>query len=231
MKRAMKARITLDKRRAALLLIDLQEEQRSDPLYRVAGIDSILANVRLLLESARAQGVAVFHAAYERDFRRVPPRPFEPTGNDGGPTFSAAGKSATAICAEVAPLAGEPVIIKNDASAFCEGTLLPLLREAGIEWLIVGGVWSEACVAASVRDAIAVGFRVLLVKDACGSGTAMMHETAILNLANRLYGGAIANTARALALMAGKSTEVWVPERPVPILFDYGNADELYAGL
>ena len=58
-----------------------------------------------------------------------------------------------------------------------------------------------------MRDAIAHGFRVLLVKDACGSGTEAMHQTGILNLANRLYGGAVADTAKACRLFAGETAE------------------------
>ena len=49
-----------------------------------------------------------------------------------------------------------------------------------------------------MKDAVASGFRVLLVKDACGSGSAAMHQTGILNLANRLYGGAVTDTVRRL---------------------------------
>jgi nicotinamidase-related amidase len=131
----------------------------------------------------------------------------------------------------VAPQASEPVIHKNDASAFCEDNLDPFLSEAGIEWLVIAGVWTEACVAATVRDAIARGFRVLLVKDACGSGTEAMHKTAVLNLANRLYGGAVADTAHAIDLFQDKAVEAWVAERPVPILFDFADAAERYAEL
>jgi nicotinamidase-related amidase len=227
----MKSRITLDRRRAALLLVDFQEEQRSDPLYRVAGFSAVIANAKALLDCARRNGLSVFHAAYKRDFARVPPRPFEPVAKDGAPSFSDIANPATEICSEVTPIPGETVIIKNDASAFCEGDLLPALRKAQIDWLIIAGVWSEACVAASVRDAMAAGFRVLLVKDACGSGTAMMHEVAILNLANRLYGGAVADTARACVLISGHSAEVSVAERPAPILFDYDSAKAHYMAL
>jgi maleamate amidohydrolase len=92
-------------------------------------------------------------------------------------------------------------------------------------------VWTEACVAATIRDAMAHGFRVLLVKDACGSGTQAMHKTAVLNLANRLYGGAVASTERAIALLNGKPADVWAAERPVPILFDFTDAAERYAEL
>lgn len=227
----MRSRITLDPKRTGLLLVDFQEEQRSDPLHRVAGFPMVIANARRLLECARGQGLPVFHAAYKRDFTRVPPRPFEPVAGDGTPTFSDVANPATEICVEVTPASSEFVTIKNDASAFCEGDLLTALRSRNIEWLAIAGVWSEACVAASVRDAIASGFHVLLVKDACGSGTVAMHEVAILNLANRLYGGAVADTACACALMAGAEAEVWAPERPAPILFEYGDAHALYEAL
>ncbi|WP_119389357.1 isochorismatase family protein [Taklimakanibacter lacteus] len=227
----MRTTLSLKGRTVALLLVDLQEEQRHDPQYKAFGMDRILGNAARLLEAARATGRVVVHAAYIRDFSKRPPRPFEPTSSDGRPTFSDAKSPMTAICHEVAPRHGEPVIVKNDASAFCEGDLAPLLREKGIEWLIVSGVWTEACIAATIRDAMAQGFRVLLVKDACGSGTEAMHRTATLNLANRLYGGAVADTERALALLQDDEAQAWVAERPVPILFNFTDAAELYDGL
>ena len=227
----MRQTLTLDPERTALLLVDLQEEQKHVPEYRVEGIDGILANARRLLDAARSRAVKVFYAAYKRDFDKVPPRPLEYRSADGGPAFSNKESPLTAICAEVAPRAGEPVIYKNDASAFCEGDLGPLLRQARVEWLIVAGVWTEACVAATVRDAIAHGIRVLLVKDACGSGTKAMHQTGIINLANRLSGGAVTGTDTAVRLMAGDAAEVWVAERPVPMLFGYADAETLYEAL
>jgi len=227
----MRHQLSLDPARTALLLVDLQEEQKHVPEYAVEGIDDILANARRLLDAARARSVKVFYAAYKRDFTKVPPRPLEHRSADGGPAFSHKDSPLTAICAEVAPRDGEPVIYKNDASAFCEGDLEPLLRKAGTEWLIVAGVWTEACVAATVRDAIGHGIRVLLVKDACGSGTKAMHQTGIINLANRLSGGAVANTASARRLIGGETADVWVAERPAPLLFGYADAEQMYEAL
>ena len=223
--------MTLNPRAAALLLIDFQEEQRADPLYKAAGFDAALANAQRLLGAARKASIIAYHAAYKRDFAVCPPRPFEPVSAEGRPLFSCSTHPLTDICGEVKPRDGELVITKNDASAFGEGSLQPALARSKIEWLIVAGVWTEACVAASVRDAMAAGFRVLLIKDACGSGTQAMHEMAVLNIANRLYGGAVADTETALALIGGAEKKVWVTERPVPILFDYGNAAALYLQL
>jgi len=224
----MKVSIEIDRSRCALLLVDLQEEQRLDPNYAVAGFEKIIANASELLAGARKAGLPIFHTAYRRDFDRSPQRPFEPLTAEGKPAFSDKTSPLTTICWEVQPKAGEQVIYKNDASAFSEAALGHALRQAKIEWLILAGVWSEACVAASVRDAIASGIRVLLVKDACGSGTETMHQTAILNIANRLYGGAVADTARALALIRGQRAKIWRPERPVPILFHYADAARHY---
>jgi maleamate amidohydrolase len=227
----MRTTISLRGQAIALLLIDLQEEQRQDPQYKAFGIDQVLGNAARLLEAARVTKRMVVHSAYRRDFAKSPRRPFEPAATDGQPTFSDASNPLTAICHEVAPVKDEPVIYKNDASAFCEGDLAPLLNAQAIDWLIVSGVWTEACVAATIRDAMAHGFRILLVKDACGSGTQAMHKTAVLNLANRLYGGAVTDTDRAVALLKGKPADVWVAERPVPILFDFTDAAQHYAEL
>lgn len=227
----MKTTLSFDGQAAALLLIDFQEEQRHDPLYKVPGLGQILKNAARLLDTARTLNHMVVHAAYIRDFAKLPPRPFEPTATDGKPTFSDAANPLTAICYEVAPRDGEPVITKNDASAFSEGDLAARFKARGITWLVVSGVWTEACVAATVRDAMAEGLRVLLVKDACGSATSAMHKTAVLNLANRLYGGAVADTERAVSLLKGGTAEVFVAERPVPILFNFTDAAQHYADL
>ncbi|MDQ0470855.1 isochorismatase family protein [Labrys wisconsinensis] len=227
----MKADLRLDLKRTALLVVDLQEDQRSDPLCVADNLDQVLANAAQLLEAARAHGVAVFHAAFVRDFDTRPPRPFEPRADDGGPAFSAKGSPLVAICPEVAPLADEVVIHKNDASAFEEGSLDGRLKALDVEWLVIAGVWTEACIAASVRDAMAAGFRVLLVKDACTSGTPAMHQTGMLNIANRLYGGAIGDTGRAVALLRGAPANVWRNTFPVPFRFRLTNVETMYDSL
>jgi nicotinamidase-related amidase len=227
----MHADLTLDPGRTALLIVDLQEDQRSDPLCIAADLDTVLERSAALLQAARNNGVAVFHAAFVRDFDVRPQRPFEPLAEDGGPSFSRRESPLVAICHEVAPTNGEVVLHKNDASAFEEGSLQSRLDTLGVEWLVVAGVWTEACIAASVRDAMAGGFRVLLVKDACTSGTEAMHQTGMLNLANRLYGGAIADTARSVALLAGETASVWRNTMSVPFRFTLEDAPALYASL
>ena len=64
---------------------------------------------------------------------------------------------------------GEEVIVKQDASVFTAPALAAAIERLGLDWLIVGGCWSEACVAATVKDGVERGVHMLLVKDACGA--------------------------------------------------------------
>lgn len=225
----MHAPLTLPRDRTAALFIDLQEEHRRDPRYLVEGYDRILARVQALQHAARAAALPLFHCQYIVDGAAL--RPFHPVMADGTSAFSDRGDPHTALCPEVAPQPGERLLIKAEASAFGTGELAPLLRAGAIEWLLVAGVWTEACVDATVKDAVAQGYRVLLVKDACGSATAAMHQAGILNLANRLYGGAVTDAAGACRLLAGERLPVWRVEGSVPLRFTFETAAALFESL
>ena len=224
----MKQSLTLPLDRTAAIFIDLQEEHRQDKRFLAEGFDRVIANTQALLGAARANGVRIYHFAYVADPAFT--RPFHPVLPNGKSVFSAKDDPLTAICPEVAPAGGEKLFIKAQASAFGDG-LGRELKAEGVEWLLIAGVWTEACVDATVKDAQAHGFRVLLVKDACASGTVAMHQTGILNLANRLYGGAVADTQSACRLLAGETAPAWRVEGAVPLRYTFENAGALYEEL
>ncbi len=224
----MKMPLSLPPGCQALLCIDLQEEHRKDQRLLAVGFDGVVANVRRLQDAARANGIPVYHFAYVVDAAAA--LPHHPKLPDGRSAFSDKDDPLTAICPEVAPLEDEKLVIKSEASAFGTG-LGDALKAEGAEWLYVCGVWTEACVDATVKAALKLGFRVVLVKDACGSGSVAMHQTGILNLANRLYGGAVSDTDAACLLMAGGTVMAWQPDRPVPIRYGFEDASRIYDGL
>lgn len=226
----MRKPLRIEHAKVAGLFIDLQEEHRHDERYLVEGYDTVLRNAARLQAAARRNGIPVFHCTYIVDLADHA-RPFHPAGPDGRSAFSDKDDPLTAICPEVAPRASERLLVKNEASAFGKSPLIAELRERGVEWLVVAGVWTEACVDATVKDAINLGLHVLLVKDACGSGGLAMHQTGILNLANRLYGGAVVDTQAACALMDGDTVEAWQIEGSVPLRFTFENAAEIYGQL
>jgi maleamate amidohydrolase len=225
---SMKKSLAVARDRSALLCIDLQEEHRQDQRLLAVGFDGVIANVVRLQVVARQHGVPVYHFAYIVD--AAASLPHHPKLPDGRSAFSDKDDPLTAICPEVAPTEGERLVIKSEASAFGTG-LGDELKAAGVDWLFICGVWTEACVDATVKSALKLGFRVVLVKDACGSGSVAMHQTGVLNLANRLYGGAVVDTAGACLLMAGETITAWQPDRPVPMRFGFEDASELYDGL
>jgi maleamate amidohydrolase len=214
----------------ATLFIDMQEEHRLDERYLVEGYDEVLANARRLQEVARSNRVPVYHCAYIVDLAKHA-RPFHPVQADGRSAFSDKDDPRTEICPEVAPADDETVLIKAEASAFGAPFPARALKDSGIEWLLIAGVWTEACIDATVKDAINTGFRVLLVKDACGSGSKAMHQAGILNLANRLYGGAVVTTKDACRLLQGGNVSAWQIEGSVPLRFTFANAAALYSDL
>lgn len=216
---------------AALLCIDLQEEHRLDKRYLVAGFDRIISNVRQLQQIARVSGVTVLHAAYIVDSDGQEMRRFHPVMPDGSSAFSDRRNPLSAICNEVAPVGEELVFVKSEARALRKGKLADDLKRRGIEWLFICGVWTEACIDATVKDAVDLGFHVVLIKDACGSGNETMHQTGILNLANRLYGGAVTTTEGACRMIAGETVESWMVEGSVPLRYTYENAASIYDAL
>jgi nicotinamidase-related amidase len=226
----MRKPVTIPASASALLCIDLQEEHRQDKRLLAVEFDRVIGNAVRLQKAARENSVPAYHFAYVVDAGSATTLTHHPRLPDGRSAFSDKDDPLTAICPEVAPLEGELLTIKSEASAFGTG-LGDELRAAGTEWLYICGVWTEACVDATVKAALKLGFRVALVKDACGSGSVAMHQTGILNLANRLYGGAVLTTDAACRLLAGEAAEGWTPETPVPIRYDYEDAAALYKNL
>ena len=67
------------------------------------------------------------------------------------------------------PAAGEPVIDKPGKGAFYQTDLESMLKNRGIDNLLVCGVTTEVCVNTTVREANDRGYRCVVVADACAS--------------------------------------------------------------
>jgi nicotinamidase-related amidase len=92
------------------------------------------------------------------------------------------------------------VIDKTRYSAFAEPSLLAHLRERKADALIVSGSETDVCVLATVLDAVDLGYRVIVVRDAVCSSSDEGHD-----LLMRLYHTRFTEqieTAEAAAVMA-----------------------------
>ena len=93
------------------------------------------------------------------------------------------------ILDDLQPASNETVIAKTRNSAFWGTRLDAILRERGIDQLIVAGVATNVCVESTVRDAWTYGFRAVTVSDATG---ALTHEEQMASMTNlRHFGGSI----------------------------------------
>ncbi len=83
------------------------------------------------------------------------------------------------ILEEIMPMNDEIVITKDDPDMF-EGTELDsILREYGINTLIMAGVLTNECVEASVLQAVENEYRVILVEDSTAAFSESIHEKAL----------------------------------------------------
>jgi nicotinamidase-related amidase len=106
------------------------------------------------------------------------------------------------IVAALAPNAGEPVVDKPGKGAFYATGLDALLRERGIDTLIICGVTTEVCVHTTVREANDRGYRCIVVGDACASYFPDFHTTALemIKAQGGIFGW-VSNSRRVLAAL------------------------------
>ena len=80
------------------------------------------------------------------------------------------------------PALGEPVVVKQYASAFAGTSLAATLHVAGVDTLVVAGVSTSGCVRATAMDALNAGFRPQVVRDACADRTPEVHANNLADL-------------------------------------------------
>ncbi|KAA1423124.1 isochorismatase family protein [Mumia zhuanghuii] len=142
--------------------------------------DDVLGPARRVLDAARAADVPVVHT-------RVA---YDAVGTDGGvflrklPALQAlvGGGPLSETVEEVAPITGEPVVVKQYASAFFGTTLSSTLASLGVDTVIVAGVSTSGCVRATAVDALQHGLIPLVVRDAVADRAAGPHEANLYDL-------------------------------------------------
>lgn len=214
--------------RTAVVAVDLQPDCiEDDGAWPIFNRETLLANSSLALDVCRAAGLPIIYTQHWLDPRGHDAIRREPREN-GRPLHSVAGTPGADIHPIVAPTATDIIVRKQRFSAFYGTNLDLLLGNLEVDHLIMFGVWTEACFETSVWDAIWRDYRITIVKDACGTATELMHMTAILDLANWLYGGSIITAAELGKALAGTSHRAWTFERPSAFTYTLSNVEALY---
>ena len=158
---------------AALLLMDFQ----NGVVERFGGSSEVVRTARTALEAARSHGVPVV-------FVRVGFRDGAPEASPRNKAFSAIAERgdlgeatpATQVVNDLAPGPGETIVVKRRVSAFTGSDLQVVLRAAGVDHLVLGGIATSGVVLSTVREAADRDYRLTVLADACRDGDPEVHR-------------------------------------------------------
>jgi N-carbamoylsarcosine amidase len=156
-------------RRPALIHIDLANAwTRPGHAFSCDGMDVIIPAVQRLNEAGRAKGIPVVYTTTAYAVTSGPNTDMGLWHHKIPVEMLQLGTPEVAIDERIAPLADEQVIVKKRASAFHGTYLSSFLNANGVDTVIITGVTMAGCVRHTTEDAIAEGFRPIVVRDAVG---------------------------------------------------------------
>ncbi len=183
--------MTFDPLRTGLVLVDMQNDfLHDDGAYARGGARSddavaLIPRLKRVADAARAAGAWIVST----QFTLVPGRGGEPFVSDHlrklmpflGRGDFAPGSFGQDLVAELKP--ADFSVEKVAYSAFYMSRLEFVLRRAGIETLIFGGIVTNGGVESTVRDAHVRDFHTVVLSDGCAAPSRQAHEAALASMA------------------------------------------------
>ena len=190
--------ITIDPARLALVIIDMQRDFLEAGGFGealgndVAPLRAIVPACAALLAGLRARRVPIIHTreGHRPDLSDAPKAKVERGTpalriGDEGPMgrILIRGEAGHDIIADLSPFPGEPVVDKPGKGAFYQTDLDLMLRNRGIDTLLVAGVTTEVCVHTTIREANDRGYRCVALADCCASYFPEFHAVGLRMIA------------------------------------------------
>ncbi len=193
----------IDPQKTALLVIDMQKYQveKEWPLYKaidglnpgildyfVAEVEKkVVPNLQKFIKFCRDVKIPVIYTKYSS---------FMPDGSDlpaplkrvnkmtknflGDAIFPYISEVASEIIEALKPnLQSDWVLQKNTSGTFISTKLDHLLRNMGVETVLVTGVVTHFCVESTAREASDYGFDVFIIDDCCAGWSPELHENSL----------------------------------------------------
>lgn len=142
-------------KKQALIIIDVQNDYFKGGKMELVNPEGAAANIRKVLEKTRAKGETVIYIQH--------------IAMDPSAGFLVFNTPGIEINRNVAPVAGEKVIVKQYPNSFRETALNEYLKEQGITDLVITGMMTHVCVDATTRAAKDLGYTCTVIADACAT--------------------------------------------------------------
>lgn len=200
---AMKAVLTIDPARSAVLTIDCQRGNLEPAIASLpvpeAEAQRVISGLNRLIGHARAKSIPVIHVDTVYEPPLLGTHPFERAMADAKQSFTphaqsdfSRHKSPGSVEAELMPdldVRAEDYRVgsKRTFDSFFCTQLEILLRSLNVDTLLIGGCNTNTCVLATAFGAYVRGFKNVLLSDCLASAYGQdLHEFAISNIQRRL---------------------------------------------
>ena len=171
-----------DAARTCLLLVDVQnytwnpDIARTQPYFDAQVREVVLPNLGRLIGAFREAGGEVMYTVIENLTKDGRDRSLDYKICD---FFVAKGSREARVLEAVAPGKDEIVLPKTSSGVFNSTNIEYLLRNIGIDTLVVTGFLTDQCVDMAVRDAADRGFYPVCIADACATHSQARHDNAL----------------------------------------------------
>jgi N-carbamoylsarcosine amidase len=187
--------------RPALIHIDLANAwTRPGHAFSCDGMDVIIPAVQRLNAAARDRGIPIVYTTTAYAVTSGPNTDMGIWHHKIPVEQLKLGSPEVAIDERIAPMAGEQVIVKKRASAFHGTYLSGFLKANSVDTVILTGVTMAGCVRHTTEDAIAEGFRPIVVREAVGDRVPGVVEWNLFDIDSKF--GDVEPLERVLAYLA-----------------------------
>jgi nicotinamidase-related amidase len=161
---------------SALILIDIQNTYRRG-LMQLTNVEPAIVEAQKLLIIARELNIPVIHIQHDAGVGS----PYDVSADIG------------AIAAEVAPIAGEKVLVKNYPNSFVQTELDAELKSLGIKNIVLAGFMTHMCVNSTAHGAFNLGYACTIVASATATRPLLSINGKVLS-AEEVHLGALASS-------------------------------------
>ena len=182
----------IDPKHTALLSIDMQNAEYSPELLAVAQKpgsstshmlhfyetikNTLIPNQQKLQAAARKAGIEIIYTSIESLTQDGRDRSLD---HKISRLHFPKGSHESKIIPAVGPIGDEIHIPKTSSGIFNSTNIEYVLRNLGIEYLVIYGIMTDQCVECAIRDAADRGFLVTQIEDACAAEDPGRHATSL----------------------------------------------------